>query len=476
MSLNLEEPSLLVSIEINGRQIPVGRIREEHGAGACFSYLDSYLNSPLPSGLPPVPVSVSLPLQAEPFSEARTRTFFDGLLPEGFTRRSVAKWMHAGEDDYLAILAGLGKECLGAVKIREEHASPDADSEPRYEKLSMERVRELAQEGAAKSAELVTRAHLSLTGASGKAGLYLDEAGRGWYLPTGDAPSTHIVKQSHVRLSDIVTNEQLCLMTAAALGLETAASFIINTGEARDGDVLLATRRFDRVFAGERAGGAVGAGLTGTAAANRRISGLPAPFRLHQEDFAQALGIPAQAKYEVLPETRRVGGAKTGASDGVDGGEDRYLQMMFRLIRTRCADPIRDQLRLWNAVIFDYLIGNTDCHLKNHSLLYAPDLRSVRYSPLYDLVSTTVYENTSQEMAFSIGGTLDIHRIDRECFRRAASTIGLGERLAMRQFDAMCQHFEGALTEAARQLESEGFVRAGLLRERMLRTGGYAEL
>ena len=32
---------------------------------------------------------------------------------------------------------------------------------------------------------------------------------------------------------------------------------------------------FDRVFAGERAGGAVGAGLTGTAAANRRISGLP---------------------------------------------------------------------------------------------------------------------------------------------------------------------------------------------------------
>ena len=41
-----------------------------------------------------------------------------------------------------------------------------------YEQLSLEQVRALAQEGATKSAELVTKSHLSLTGASGKVGLY----------------------------------------------------------------------------------------------------------------------------------------------------------------------------------------------------------------------------------------------------------------------------------------------------------------
>ena len=61
-------------------------------------------------------------------------------------------------------------------------------------------VKALAAEGAQKSVEIVTKSHLSLTGASGKVGLYYHEAGSRWYLPEGTAPSTHIVKQSHVRL------------------------------------------------------------------------------------------------------------------------------------------------------------------------------------------------------------------------------------------------------------------------------------
>ena len=72
--------------------------------------------------------------------------------------------------------------------------------------MSAEEVKRLAQEGATESAELVTKAHLSLTGASGKVGLYYDNEKDEWYLPYGDAPSTHIVKQSHVRLKNIVAN------------------------------------------------------------------------------------------------------------------------------------------------------------------------------------------------------------------------------------------------------------------------------
>lgn len=101
---------------------------------------------------------------------------------------------------------------------------------PKYQLLSQSEVRELAREGATESAQLVTKAHLSLTGASGKVGLYFDDKEQKWYLPLGEAPSTHIVKQSHVRLKKIVANEQLCLLTARNLGIEISESFIVNTG------------------------------------------------------------------------------------------------------------------------------------------------------------------------------------------------------------------------------------------------------
>ena len=56
-------------------------------------------------------------------------------------------------------------------------------------------MKALAKEGVSKSTELITEAHLSLAGASGKVGLYYDPERNMWYQPQGDAPSTHIVKQ-----------------------------------------------------------------------------------------------------------------------------------------------------------------------------------------------------------------------------------------------------------------------------------------
>ena len=129
-----------VTIEKDGRQIPVGFISGESSADASFGYAPDYL-----SRRDALPVSVSLPLQEEVFAPVRTRIFFEGLLPEGFTRRAVAEWMRADEDDYLAILYGLGQECLGAVRISREEAEPQAG----YEALSLDEVRALAAEGLA---------------------------------------------------------------------------------------------------------------------------------------------------------------------------------------------------------------------------------------------------------------------------------------------------------------------------------------
>ena len=61
---------------------------------------------------------------------------------------------------------------------------------------------------------------------------------------------------------------------ANLLGIEIPESFIINIGKGTDSEVLFATKRYDRRE--ER---------------DKNIDGLSVPFRLHQEDFAQAMGI-----------------------------------------------------------------------------------------------------------------------------------------------------------------------------------------
>lgn len=418
---------LNVSIERNGKQYLAGIIEGISGEDASFRYDESYLQDP-----DAVPISVRLPKREEPFSATQTKNYFEGLLPEGFTRRTVAQWMHVNENDYLSILHGLGRECLGAIQISTE----DEVLKASYEAIAQDEIRALAEEGVSKSAEIITRAHLSLAGASGKAGLYYDKDNDRWYIPRGTAPSTHIVKQSHIRLYDIVTNEQLSLLTARSCGIDIPDSFIVNTGSGEDNEILFATARFDRAWSDS----------------SQIIDGIPAPNRRHQEDFAQANGIPASEKYEKKP--------------------SGYMRMMFETLRRYSSDPIQDQLKLWDIIVFNYLIGNTDAHIKNSSLLYGADMRSLRLAPAYDLVSTTVYEQSTREMAFYIGEDLLIDEITRSSFQSAAREIGISEKMALERFDHMRDKIVSALNKSAEYLCDTGFSRAAVLRDKILKTGG----
>lgn len=411
-----------VSLEKNGAQVPVGQITGDNSGTARFSYAKEYWEAADAAA-----ISASLPLQRDAFSAEQTRCFFEGLLPEGFMRRSLAQRMRLDETDYLAMLHALGNECLGALRISADGGVPEA----KYEKLSPEHVRALAAEGTLRSTELIKESHLSLTGASGKVGLYLDEGSRNWYLPKGTAPSTHIIKQSHIRLDGIVTNEQLCMRTAARCGIAVPESFIVNTGSGREDEVLFATRRYDRIFP----------------KSGDTIDGLPCPLRLHQEDMAQALGIPAAKKYE--------------------NGKGQYLRYLFALIRSISADPVADQIMLWDRVVFNYLIGNTDAHIKNFSLLYGADLRTVRLAPAYDLLSTAVYESSTRELAFRLGDAYTLEEVTEDSFRAAAKEVGLGEKMALRRLEEMRERFPAALYGATEELTSSGFEKAEELAARI---------
>ena len=101
-----------VYIEVYGKQVRVGEIKGNSSEDACFSYSKDYISMHGSKA-----ISVSLPFTDEPFSPDQTKTFFDGLLPEGFMRKTIAESMHFDESDYLSILYNLGKECLGAIRM-----------------------------------------------------------------------------------------------------------------------------------------------------------------------------------------------------------------------------------------------------------------------------------------------------------------------------------------------------------------------
>ena len=438
---------LSVYLERLGTPVYVGAIAGSSARDASFAYDPDYVVAP-----ESVPLSLGLPLRREPFDPELTRLYFEGLLPEGFTRRCVAEWIRVPEDDYLSILARLGSECIGAVMVLEEDGAESLAAESRfpdrrlfllpaagYRPLSTEEMAELAAEGASESAQLVTESHLSLAGATGKVGLYRDADG-GWFLPWGTAPSTHILKQSHVRLAGIVANELLCLRVARRCGINAADSFVVElgnvaAGQPSDRDVLFASERYDRRFGIDPA----------------VLDGHPVPYRLHQEDFSQALGISHSMKYE---------------RDGC-----MYLRQMFELLRSQSTSPYQDRLALWDLTVFNCLIGNTDAHLKNVSLMYSADWDELRLAPAYDIVSTVFYPQCTDELAFAIGGVRRLGELDRAAFERAADQVSMGRVAAMRRLDDMVERFPEVLDDEARRLADEGFPVALTIWDAILERG-----
>ena len=123
--------SLTVLIEINGVMTNAGSITGTDYKDAVFAYDDSYIADKTHR-----PISISLPLSKKPFSVESTRNYFEGLLLEGFTRKSIADSMHSDPDDYISILRELGRECLGAIQIVDESVQvSDAENMQYYPEL-----------------------------------------------------------------------------------------------------------------------------------------------------------------------------------------------------------------------------------------------------------------------------------------------------------------------------------------------------
>ena len=327
-------------------------------------------------------LSLSLPLREQRFSHRACTPFFGGVLPEGRNRRLIAGILGVSEGNDFALLERIGGECAGAVTLLPEGTPTVAQDE---------RTRELDQEELARILRKIGRQpllagteglRLSLAGAQDKLPVRLVDGC--FALPLGTAASTHILKPATPDYEGLVFNEAFCLALANAAGLATAGCSV---GRVADIDYLL-SQRFDR----------------------RRERGHVT--RLHQEDFCQALGIPAELKYQV------------------EGGPS--LKRCFELLRSVSSAPVLDLGALLDAIVFNLIIGNNDAHGKNFALLYSADGRT-RLAPLYDLVSTVFYPSLAPEMAMRVGGQRISDRVSAMDLERLAKETGLAPPLVRRR-------------------------------------------
>ena len=51
--------------------------------------------------------------------------------------------------------------------------------------------------------------------------------------------------------------------------------------------------------------------------------------------------------------------------------------------------------------------------IKNIALLYSEDLKGIRLAPAYDLLSTVIYDSSTEKMSLNIDGEYDIRNINQ---------------------------------------------------------------
>jgi len=399
-----------LTILLSGRI--AGRLEADGSGNARFRYADSWLDT---AGA--YPVSLSLPLTQRDFPPQTVSAVLWGLLPDN--ESLLQRWgsrFHVSPRNPLALLSHVGEDCAGAVQFVSDDRleSVLAGADDRVEPLSdaglAGRLRRLRQDGGlARNVDDVGQ--FSLAGAQSKIALLRKDDGS-WAIPAGRIPTTHILKPPGGDYDGFVENEMFCLHLAQVLDLPAATAEKIEI----DGETAICVSRYDRA----------------------RMHGNL--VRVHQEDFCQALGVMPQIKYQ---------------SQGGPGPAD-----LAKVLWNHSSQPRNDVETLFVALVFNYLIGGTDAHAKNYSLLFGAG-GNIRLAPLYDISSALPYPQLQKrkiKMAMKIGNHYRWWDIRMEDWQATAISLRLEPAWALGALAAMCRLLPEAAQRVQEQLRGEGIV------------------
>ena len=374
-----------LQVRIDG--VIVGSLWLDDRKRFCFQYDEGWLTSSR------IPLSLSLPLRREPYLDDESHSFFANLLPEEKMRAVIARNLGVSLNNDYGLLEKIGGDCAGAVSLYP--ATDESQREPgNYRQLSLDELNVIIGELPKRPLLAGEKGiRLSLAGAQKKLPVYYDE--EHFSLGLGDAPSNYIIKPAIDDLDGTVENEAFCMALAQAVGLDVPRSFIHRHGNAPG---VFVVKRYDRFATAE--------GIK----------------RLHQEDFCQALGIPPEFKYES------------------EGGPS--LAACFNLVRNVSIRSGKDVMSLLNWVIFNYLIGNSDAHGKNISLLLLPE--GPILAPFYDLLSTRIYAHygLASGFAMKIGGICDPDSLQKKHWEQFAEEVGIKPRLVLTRVAELAKRIE----------------------------------
>lgn len=300
----------------------------------------------------------------------RLPPFFANLVPEGHLRRLLERTFDVPEADDLALLAAVGRDLPGAVTVRE---APDDE----VDATSVAATAPAEEDEAWPNDDIDADAlRFSLAGVQMKFSV-LSEDDR-LTLPGKDQFGQWIVKLDSTRFPRLVENEFATLSWADTAGFNVPERKLLGTsslpeslrGHAPDGRSVFVIRRYDR----------------------------DGSTRIHQEDFAQVVGLDPEMKYEQI----------------------KYEQIALLAREIIGPEGYHEVVR---RLVFMVASGNFDAHLKNWSLRY-PDGVQAELAPLYDQVCVAAWPGAvKREWALKLAGPKDPFHTDERAFERLAQKI-----------------------------------------------------
>jgi serine/threonine-protein kinase HipA len=136
-------------------------------------------------------------------------------------------------------------------------------------------------------------------------------------------------------------------------------------------------------------------------------------------------------------------------NEGGPGPRD-VVALLRRVMPPHVAD--QSVRRFADALAWNWLIGGTDAHAKNYSLLLAGD--DVRLAPLYDVASALPYRDheKSLRLAMKIGNDYRVHTW-RNAWPRAARDLGIDEAELTGRVRQLARIAPDAFSDAAKNPE-----------------------
>ncbi|WP_229204040.1 HipA domain-containing protein [Dyadobacter alkalitolerans] len=200
--------------------------------------------------------------------------------------------------------------------------------------------------------DLATRTvnkRIAVTGVQPKLSVDLEKEVGGERLTIVGLWGQYILKPQHDEFQFMPETEDLTMHLADLFKIRTCQHALIPTTE---GKLAYIAKRFDR----ERG------------------------QKIHVEDFCQISGFLTEQKYK------------------------GSYEKIGKLVAQYCTNKGLDTLNFFELVLFCYLTGNNDMHLKNFSVIHHSD-HTISLSPAYDLLNVNlVFPDDADELALTLNG------------------------------------------------------------------------